>query len=96
MKKGLRGTQLVKKNETKKHIKAFYKGLAQMEEIANKLDSSIEYREDNINDYVIPILGRELDSTEKFLILSKLNKSKEVINNIEVKHGEQESEDKPA
>lgn len=37
-----------------------------MEEISKELDPTLEYTEDNINDYVRPMLGRDLDSMEKF------------------------------
>jgi hypothetical protein len=48
-----------------------------METISKELDQTIEYTEDNINDYVKPILGRDLDSMEKFLVLGKLHHGKE-------------------
>lgn len=66
-----------------------------MDEIYKQLDSTLEYTEDNINEYVNPILGRDLDSYEKFIILGKMHHSKEeVINNIEVKHGVEDVESK--
>ena len=80
--RGLRQTVLLKNKETKKHIKAFYSIIGEIDNISNQLDKSIEYTEDNINEYVNPMLGRDLDSMEQFLLLGKLN----VVNNIEVKH----------
>ena len=80
--RGLRQTLLLKDKETKKHIKSFYQIIGKIEDISKELDSSIEYTEDNINEYVNPILGRDLDNIEKFLLLGKLN----VVNNIEDKH----------
>ena len=81
--RGLRQTVLLKDKETKKHIKSFYQIIGKIENISKELDQSIEYTEDNINEYVNPILGRDLDNMEKFLLLGKLN----VVNNIEAKHG---------
>ena len=81
--RGLRQTLLLKDKETKKHIKSFYQIIGKIENISKELDQSIEYAEDNINEYVNPILGRDLDNMEKFLLLGKLN----VVNNIEAKHG---------
>ena len=80
--RGLRQTVLLKNKETKKHIKAFYSIIGEIDNISNQLDKSIEYTEENINEYVNPMLGRDLDSMEQFLLLGKLN----VVNNIEVKH----------
>lgn len=82
MSKGLRQATVLKNKETKQHIKSFYQIIGKIEDISKELDSSIEYTEDNINEYVNPILGRDLDNMEKFLLLGKLN----VVNNIEVKH----------
>jgi hypothetical protein len=63
--------------KVKKHVKAFYSIMHTMEEISKELDPTLEYNEDNINDYVRPMLGRDLDSMEKFLILGKLHYGKE-------------------
>jgi hypothetical protein len=75
--KGLRQTVLLKNKETKKHIEAFYNIIGEIDNISNQLDKSIEYTEENINEYVNPILGRDLDNMEMFLLLGKLN----VVNN---------------
>ena len=92
LKKGLRQFKLAEKKKTEQHVKSFYQIMGKMDEVFKQLDPLLEYTEDNINDYVNPILGRDLDSYEKFIILGKLHHSKEeVINNIEVKHGEQET-----
>lgn len=61
---------------TIKNIKSFYKIINQINTIAEDLDQTLEYTEDNINDYTRHILGRELDSTEKMLLLSKLQNAK--------------------
>jgi hypothetical protein len=84
-KNGLRQVKLAEKKKTKTHVKAFYNILDQMDVVAKQLDPMLEYNEDNINAYINPILGRDLDSMEKFLVLGKLHHTKEDINNIEVK-----------
>ena len=81
LKNGLRQVKLAEKKKTKAHIKKFYEIINQINNIAKDLDQSLEYTEDNINDYTRHILGRELDSTEKFLLLSKLQNAKETTNN---------------
>ena len=92
MKQGLRQMKVAEDKKVKKHVKAFYSIMHIMEEISKELDPTLEYTEDNINDYVKPMLGRDLDSMEKFLILSKLSNTKEpIVNNIEVKHGTQDN-----
>jgi hypothetical protein len=55
-----------------------------MEVVAKQLDPVLEYNEDNINEYVNPIYGRDLDSMEKFLVLGKLHNAKEAIYEIGV------------
>lgn len=81
LKNGLRQVKLAEKKKTKAHIKKFYEIINQINNIAKDLDQSLEYTEDNINDYTRHILGRELDSTEKMLLLSKLQNAKETTNN---------------
>lgn len=80
-KNGLRQVKLAEKKKTKAHIKKFYEIINQINNIAKDLDQSLKYTEDNINDYTRHILGRELDSTEKMLLLSKLQNAKETTNN---------------
>ena len=77
MKQGLRKMKVAEDKKVKKHVKAFYSIMHTMEEISKELDPTLEYNEDNINDYVKPMLGRDLDNMEKFLLLGKLN----VVNN---------------
>lgn len=77
MKQGLRKQTIDKVRTTKKHVKGFYRILNEMDVLAKQLDSSLEYNEDNINEYVVPIYGRELDSMEKMLLLGKLHYAKE-------------------
>ena len=92
LKNGQRQVKLAERKKQKEHIKSFYHIIGRMDEISKQLDSTLEYTEDNINEYVNPILGRDLDSMEKFVILGKMHYGKEeIVNNIEVKHGEQET-----
>lgn len=85
LKNGQRQAKLAERKKTKAHIKSFYNIIGQMDIIAKQLNPILEYNEDNINDYVKPIFGRDLDSMEKFLVLGKLQTVKEAINNTEVK-----------
>ena len=77
MKSGQRQMKVVNDKKVKQHTKAFYSILGRMDEIAKDLDPSIEYTEENIDDYVRPSLGRDLDPMEKFLILGKVHHAKE-------------------
>ena len=77
MKSGLRQMKVAEDKKVKKHVKAFYSIMHTMEEISKELDPTLEYTEDNINDYVKPMLGRDLDAMEKFLVLGKLHYGKE-------------------
>jgi|TARA_R110000782_G_scaffold50625_2_gene109649 hypothetical protein len=72
---GARQVKLANRKSTKMHLKGFYGILKDMDEIANRLDIDEEmtYNEDNINEHVKPIYGRELDQMEKMLVLGKLN-----------------------
>jgi len=72
-KNGQRQVKLAERKKTKAHIKAFHKILGEMDVIAKDLDPSLEYNEENINEYVNPIIGRDLDSMEKFVVLGKLH-----------------------
>ena len=85
LKNGQRQVKLAERKKQKEHIKSFYHIIGRMDEISKQLDPVLEYNEDNINEYVNPIIGRDLDSMEKFLVLGKLHTAKEAINNIEVK-----------
>jgi len=78
LKNGQRQVKLTERKQTKAHVKAFYQIMNKMDEVAKQLDNTIEYNEDNINDYVRPIFGRDLDSMEKFLVLGKLHYKKEI------------------
>lgn len=75
---GARQVKLAARAKTKLHIKSFYGILKDMDDIANRLDidEAIDYNEDNINDHVKPMYGRDLDSMEKMLVLGKLHYKK--------------------
>ena len=92
LKNGQRQAKLAERKKTKAHVKAFYNILGQMDVVAKQLDPTLEYNEDNINEYVNPIIGRDLDSMEKMLVLGKLHYAKEDIKNIEVKSELKQSE----
>lgn len=74
-KSGARQVKLAARTKTKTHLKGFYGILKDMDDIANRLDidEAVEYTDDNINEHVKPIYGRDLDSLEKILVLGKLN-----------------------
>lgn len=74
---GFRKSKATERAVVKKHTKSFYRILGEMDVVAKQLDSSLEYNEENINEYVLPIYGRELDSMEKMLVLGKLHYAKE-------------------
>lgn len=80
MKNGLRQMKVAEDKKVKKHVKGFYSIMNTIEKISKELDLTIDYNEDNINDYVNPLLGRDLDSMEKFLILGKIFYKKEQLN----------------
>ena len=81
MKSGLRQMKVAEDKKVKRHVKAFYSIMHTMEEISKELDPTLEYTEDNINDYVKPMLGRDLDSMEKFLVLGKVHYGREETTN---------------
>ena len=68
--KGYRADKLQTEKKTKAHLKAFYKIMDDMQELADKADLSIEYNEENINDHID---YRELDHMEKFVLLGKIH-----------------------
>jgi hypothetical protein len=81
MKLGLRQMKVTEDKKVKKHVKAFYNIIGEIDKISRQLDPTIEYTEENINEYVNPILGRDLDNMEKFLVLGKLHHGKEETTN---------------
>lgn len=73
-KNGQRQLKLMQKKSIKKHVDGFYKILGEMDVLAKQLDNTLEYTEENINDYVLPIYGRELDNMEKMVLLGKMHR----------------------
>lgn len=71
--------KLQEKKKVKQHLKEFYKGLDNMDAIASELkELDVIFTEGNIQEYVTPILGRDLDNMEKFVLLGKLNYKQEL------------------
>lgn len=75
LKKGLRKNIVDKRKKIEFHTKGFYKTVGLMNEVSEYIKNNIteEVTEDNINDIVKPILGRDIDNFEKLLILGKLS-----------------------
>lgn len=78
-KKGLRKNIVDKRKKVAFHLKGFYRSVEIMNQLSEHLKETVkeEITEDNIQDIVKPIINRELDSMEKFLVLSKLHIEKE-------------------
>lgn len=72
LKRGKRQFENSKRKQVKIHTKEFYKILGRLDNIVKELPKDVQYTEENINEYVKPLLGRDLDSMEKFLTLGKL------------------------
>ena len=70
---------IIKKNildkiSTKKQVKTFYTKLRQINELSDYLKTlEDKVTEDNIDSIVPELLGRDLDSMEKSLILARLS-----------------------
>lgn len=72
-KNGLRKKNVLDKLNTKKQVKTFYTKLRQINELSDYLKTLEEpVTEDNIDSIVPELIGRDLDSIEKNLILNKL------------------------
>lgn len=73
-KNGIRKKNVLDKLNTKKQVKQFYTKLRQINELSDYLKTLEEpVTEDNIDSIVPELIGRDLDSMEKSLILSKLS-----------------------
>lgn len=73
-KSGIRKKNVLDKLKTKKQVKQFYTKLRQINELSNYLKTLPEpVTEDNIDSIVPELIGRDLDSMEKSLILARLN-----------------------
>ena len=73
-KNGIRKKNVLDKLNTKKQVKQFYTKLRQINELSDYLKTLEEpVTEDNIDNIVPELIGRDLDSMEKSLILSRLS-----------------------
>ena len=73
-KNGIRKKNVLDKLNTKKQVKQFYTKLRQINELSDYLKTLPEpVTEDNIDSIVPELIGRDLDSMEKSLILNRLN-----------------------
>jgi len=73
-KRGVRKKNVLDKLNTKKQVKQFYTKLRQINELSDYLKTlEDKVTEDNIDSIVPELIGRDLDSIEKSLILNRLN-----------------------
>ena len=73
-KSGIRKKNVLDKLSTKKQVKQFYTKLRQINELSDYLKTLEEpITEDNIDSIVPDLIGRDLDSMEKSLILNRLS-----------------------
>ena len=73
-KNGFRKANVLDKLNTKKQVKQFYTKLRQINELSDYLKTlENKVTEDNIDSIVPDLIGRDLDSMEKSLILNRLN-----------------------
>ena len=72
-KSGIRKKNVLDKLKTKKQVKQFYTKLRQINELSDYLKTlEDKVTEDNIDSIVSELIGRNLDSMEKILILNRL------------------------
>jgi len=72
-KRGLRQVKIDKDRLVKKHTKGFWQSIAKINKVVEELQKlDVEVTEDNVNELSKPILGRDLDSMEQFMVLGKL------------------------
>lgn len=73
-KNGIRKKNVLDKLNTKKQVKTFYTKLRQINELSDYLKTlENKVTEDNIDSIVSELIGRDLDSMEKNLILNRLS-----------------------
>ena len=73
-KSGIRKKNVLDKLSTKKQVKQFYTKLRQINELSDYLKTlEDKVTEDNIDSIVPDLIGRDLDSMEKSLILARLS-----------------------
>lgn len=74
-KKGFRQVKVDKDKLVKKHTKGFYQSLNKINNVIGELEKlDVDITEDNVDSLSKPILGRDLDSMERFMILGRLSK----------------------
>jgi hypothetical protein len=72
-KNGIRKKNVLDKLNTKKQVKTFYTKLRQINDLSDYLKTLEEsVTEDNIDSIVPELIGRDLDSMERGLILNRL------------------------
>lgn len=75
LKRGSRIKARADKKELKQRTKDFYKILAELDVVANKIrESGVDVNEENIVEEAGKYTDREIASTEKFMLLGKLGK----------------------
>jgi len=73
-KNGIRKKNILDKLNTKKQVKTFYTKLKQINDLSDYLKTlEDKVTEDNIDSIVPELIGRDLDSMEKSLILARLD-----------------------
>ena len=73
-KSGIRKKNVLDKLNTKKQVKQFYTKLRQLNELSDYLKTlEDKVTEENIDSIVPELIGRDLDSMEKSLILARLS-----------------------
>ena len=73
-KSGIRKKNVLDKLNTKKQVKTFYTKLRQINELSDYLKTlEDKVTEENIDSIVPELIGRNLDSMEKSLILARLS-----------------------
>jgi hypothetical protein len=73
-KSGIRKKNVLDKLNTKKQVKQFYTKLRQVNELSDYLKTlENKVTEENIDSTVPELIGRDLDSMEKNLILNRLS-----------------------
>jgi len=68
-----RKSNVLDNTKVKKHIDAVYKIIAEVDALAVKLiDLNLEVTDENVDEIVLQVTGKELDSMERFLLMGKL------------------------
>jgi len=74
MSRGSRQVKLQENKKVKKHLKGFYQTIGLISQVADELkESGVDVNETNVEKLAKDILGRDIDSLEKTLILGKLS-----------------------